>query len=180
MLSCTRSSTPLAARLQFGRGGAAKRASVAVAVRAAKIDDDDAEPIVKVDVGVDLSPSNLNLVSRRGALFSAVASAPLAAFFSTISLPATAAVATKKLPKLDPIKLFGSEDAAELARAAAVAGVRKTLASVDPSSGGVLLRMAFHDAGTWDGAKMTGGANGSLLNELERPENGKEKSFFCF
>ena len=26
--------------------------------------------------------------------------------------------------------------------------------------------------GTWDGAKRTGGANGSILNELERPENG--------
>lgn len=36
----------------------------------------------------------------------------------------------------------------------------------------VLLRLAFHDAGTYDAATDTGGANGSIRFELSRPENG--------
>lgn len=36
----------------------------------------------------------------------------------------------------------------------------------------VLLRLAFHDAGTYDAASNTGGANGSIRFELDRPENG--------
>lgn len=44
--------------------------------------------------------------------------------------------------------------------------------AVTVENAGNLLRWAFHDAGTWDGLKKTGGANGSLINELARPENG--------
>lgn len=35
----------------------------------------------------------------------------------------------------------------------------------------VLLRLVFHDAGTYAAATGDGGANGSLLFELDRPEN---------
>lgn len=162
MLSCSRN-TALGTRLQLRP----KKASAVVA-RAAKIGGASSHADADGKAHQKLNP-DLAFLSRRGALLSAVAAAPLAALFSTIS-PATAA--DQKLPKLDAVKLYGSQEAAEAARAAAAAAVRKTLKSVDPSSGGVLLRMAFHDAGTWDGAKGTGGANGSLLNELERPENG--------
>eukprot|EP01018_Ginkgo_biloba_P010713 Gb_14386 [translate_table: standard] len=34
-----------------------------------------------------------------------------------------------------------------------------------------LLRLAFHDAGTFDVAKNSGGMNGSIIYELSRPEN---------
>jgi len=36
----------------------------------------------------------------------------------------------------------------------------------------VLLRLAFHDAGTYDANTDTGGSNGSIRFELNRPENG--------
>ena len=174
MLSCTRN-TAMISRPQFGprATAAAKKACVVVAVVAASAAETASHARATADPG-DLGPA---LCSRRGALLSAAAATPLAsALLSSLAVvspaPAFAAAASKKLPKLDAIKLYGSPEAAEAARAAAVAGVRKTLASVDPSSGGVLVRMAFHDAGTWDGAKRTGGANGSILLELERPENG--------
>ena len=35
----------------------------------------------------------------------------------------------------------------------------------------VLLRLAFHDAGTFDVSGRDGGANGSVAFELDRPEN---------
>ena len=35
----------------------------------------------------------------------------------------------------------------------------------------VLLRLAFHDAGTFDVSGRDGGANGSVVFELDRPEN---------
>ncbi len=35
----------------------------------------------------------------------------------------------------------------------------------------VLLRLVFHDAGTFAAASGDGGANGSLRFELDRPEN---------
>lgn len=35
----------------------------------------------------------------------------------------------------------------------------------------VLLRLAFHDAGTFSSSQGQGGANGSVRFELKRPEN---------
>ena len=35
----------------------------------------------------------------------------------------------------------------------------------------MLLRLVFHDAGTYAAASGNGGANGSLRFELDRPEN---------
>lgn len=35
----------------------------------------------------------------------------------------------------------------------------------------VLLRLVFHDAGTWSAAAKDGGLNASIRFELERPEN---------
>jgi L-ascorbate peroxidase len=35
----------------------------------------------------------------------------------------------------------------------------------------VLLRLAYHDAGTFDGTARNGGANASVQFELDRPEN---------
>ncbi|XP_020269879.1 putative L-ascorbate peroxidase 6 isoform X2 [Asparagus officinalis] len=41
-----------------------------------------------------------------------------------------------------------------------------------------VLRMAFHDAGTFDMDENSGGMNGSIVHELERPENaGLKKPF---
>ena len=165
MLSCTRN-TALTARLQFGPRSAAKRSCrvVVVAARASSSDDGAFSHAKSAD------DDGFALCSRRRALASALFSS-----FAVVAVSPAAAVAAtvaKKLPKLDAVKLYGSQEAAEAAAAAAAAGVRSTLASVDPSSAGVLLRLAFHDAGTWDGARRTGGANGSILNELERPENG--------
>eukprot|EP00250_Pteridium_aquilinum_P018008 c23893_g1_i1 orf=67-765(+) len=39
-----------------------------------------------------------------------------------------------------------------------------------PKAAGI-LRLVFHDAGTFDSRKQTGGMNGSILYELDRPEN---------
>lgn len=39
-----------------------------------------------------------------------------------------------------------------------------------PKAAGI-LRLVFHDAGTFDSVKLTGGMNGSILQELDRPEN---------
>ena len=43
---------------------------------------------------------------------------------------------------------------------------------VTGDNAGALLRAAFHDAGTFNAAKKTGGANGSLRLEIGQPENG--------
>lgn len=39
-----------------------------------------------------------------------------------------------------------------------------------PKAAGI-LRLVFHDAGTFNLAKLTGGMNGSIIYELDRPEN---------
>lgn len=42
---------------------------------------------------------------------------------------------------------------------------------IDKGKAPVLLRLAFHDAGTFDVSGRDGGANGSVVFELDRPEN---------
>jgi len=44
-------------------------------------------------------------------------------------------------------------------------------ASAAPLQAPVLLRLVFHDAGTYAATAGDGGANGSLRYELDRPEN---------
>ncbi|XP_059063378.1 putative L-ascorbate peroxidase 6 isoform X4 [Cryptomeria japonica] len=52
--------------------------------------------------------------------------------------------------------------------------IRKVLSKAKAAG---LLRLVFHDAGTFDMAKNTGGMNGSIIYELNRPENtGLERS----
>lgn len=102
----------------------------------------------------------------RRALLLGVAAAAVAPTLLPV-LPASAAAA-KKLPALDPVKVYGSVEKAEAARAAAVEALS---AAINPEAAGAILRFAFHDAGTWDAVKATGGANGSLPLELTRPEN---------
>lgn len=46
--------------------------------------------------------------------------------------------------------------------------IRKILSKAKAAG---LLRLVFHDAGTFDIAKNTGGMNGSIIYELDRPEN---------
>lgn len=106
--------------------------------------------------------------TRRDALLSSLATVlGLAALPAPLPAVAAAqAAAAPKLPVLDAAKLYGSKAGA--ARAAAVEALR---AAVKPEAAGALLRAAFHDAGTWDAAAATGGANGSLRLELDRPEN---------
>jgi L-ascorbate peroxidase len=54
-----------------------------------------------------------------------------------------------------------------------LAAVRRALASAAPKpKAPVLLRLVFHDAGTFDAASGDGGANASVRLELDRPENG--------
>lgn len=44
-----------------------------------------------------------------------------------------------------------------------------------------VLRLAFHDAGTFNITKLSGGMNGSIVYELERPENaGLKRSIKVF
>ena len=92
----------------------------------------------------------------------------LLAGLALVAAPAPASAASR-LPKLDAKRVYNSTEKAEQARAAALAALAPAITG---ENAGNLLRMAFHDAGTWDGAKATGGANGSILLELERPENG--------
>ncbi|XRA99100.1 L-ascorbate peroxidase [Pycnococcus provasolii] len=50
--------------------------------------------------------------------------------------------------------------------------VRKTVKSAIPQAKApAVIRLAFHDAGTYDRRTRTGGANGTIRNELERPES---------
>ena len=105
--------------------------------------------------------------TRRSTLLGGLGAALLAA----VALPPAslaAVAAPPRLPRLDAKKLYGSEEKAEAARAAAVEALK---AGITPDGAGAVLRFAFHDAGTWDAEKGTGGANGSLRLELDRPEN---------
>ena len=88
------------------------------------------------------------LPSRRGALQGA---AWLAAA-SLLSASRAAAVA---------------EDESALRAAVAAALAKAVPASKAPA----VLRLAFHDAGTWRPASRDGGANASILFELDRPES---------
>lgn len=55
---------------------------------------------------------------------------------------------------------------------AEAAAVQQAFASVLPKARApVVLRLAFHDAGTYDSAAGNGGANASILFELDRPES---------
>ena len=45
---------------------------------------------------------------------------------------------------------------------------------------GTLISLAARDAGTFDASTNTGGLNGSIRFELDRPENKKVRAFFCF
>uniref|UniRef100_A0A0E0AXT8 L-ascorbate peroxidase n=1 Tax=Oryza glumipatula TaxID=40148 RepID=A0A0E0AXT8_9ORYZ len=47
-------------------------------------------------------------------------------------------------------------------------GVRNVLSKVKAAG---MLRLAFHDAGTFDIADKSGGMNGSIIYEVDRPEN---------
>jgi L-ascorbate peroxidase len=46
--------------------------------------------------------------------------------------------------------------------------VRNVLSKVKAAG---MLRLAFHDAGTFDIADKSGGMNGSIIYEVDRPEN---------
>ncbi|CAL5005309.1 unnamed protein product [Urochloa decumbens] len=48
------------------------------------------------------------------------------------------------------------------------AGVRKVLTKVKAAG---VLRLVFHDAGTFDVSNKSGGMNGSIIYEVDRPEN---------
>ena len=43
---------------------------------------------------------------------------------------------------------------------------------------GTLISLAARDAGTFDASTNTGGLNGSIRFELDRPENKKVRAFF--
>jgi len=119
---------------------------------------------VRVSAPMGEEATSTRRATLLGGLTALLATAALPAF------PAAAAVAAPpRLPKLDAKKLYGSEEKAEAARAAAVEALK---AGITPDGAGAVLRFAFHDAGTWDAEKGTGGANGSLRLELDRPENG--------
>ena len=88
---------------------------------------------------------------RRAALAAAAAAAAALAF------PARPAAAAPSLIPLPPA-------AATVVRAAFDAEAGKAKSAV-------LLRLAFHDAAPFDAASTSGGANGSIQFELDRPEN---------
>lgn len=106
----------------------------------------------------------MNIGLSRRALFSLVAASPLL----SVSLPA--------LADFQPKTVYGSEANAATVKKRALAALKT---AVNPENAGNLLRWAFHDSGTFDGVKKTGGANGSLVNELARPENGGLKYGFA-
>lgn len=172
-MQCTRA-TKAHVRCQFANKAASR---VVVAARATSSPNEigHADANAANDEGqtndkTNETPTTKLSVSRRTLL----SSAPLlAASLAVVVAPpphlgaiqkATAAAATKKLPKLDPVALYGSVEAAEASRAAAVVALKKT---IEPLSSGSVLRYSFHDAGTFDGEKQTGGANGSIFKELD-------------
>lgn len=87
----------------------------------------------------------------------ALLAAPLLAHFAPgAAFPAAAAAA----PRLRPLT---PEEAAAVETALA--------AAMTPAKAPVMLRLVFHDAGTYDAASGTGGPNASVRFELDRPEN---------
>ena len=50
--------------------------------------------------------------------------------------------------------------------------IAQGLSQIKKSKAPVLLRLVFHDAGTFDKASNSGGSNGSIRLELDRPESG--------
>ncbi|KAH9322620.1 hypothetical protein KI387_017259, partial [Taxus chinensis] len=56
----------------------------------------------------------------------------------------------------------------EAEKQAIITEIRKVLSKAKAAG---LLRLVFHDAGTFDMSKNTGGMNGSIIYELDRPEN---------
>ncbi|KAK8935052.1 putative L-ascorbate peroxidase 6 [Platanthera zijinensis] len=61
---------------------------------------------------------------------------------------------------------------AETLDAAKLLTIRNSLRAVlSKAKAAGMLRMAFHDAGTYDLKDHTGGMNGSIIYELDRPEN---------
>ena len=66
-----------------------------------------------------------------------------------------------------PVYAEASAAGEEAVRAAVMTALRQT---VPASKAPAVLRLAFHDAGTYSVSSRDGGANGSLLYELDRPE----------
>ncbi|KAF8400632.1 hypothetical protein HHK36_013931 [Tetracentron sinense] len=71
-------------------------------------------------------------------------------------------------PLHESIEGFGAKAADSSESIIIQEGVRKVLSKVKAAG---VLRLVFHDAGTFDMDENSGGMNGSILYELERPEN---------
>lgn len=99
------------------------------------------------------------LLTRRGALLSS---------WAAVIAAATAAAASSPQPAAAADNSGGPRPLTAAERGALAAALAKT---APRSKGPVLLRLAYHDAATYDAAAGDGGANASVRLELDRPEN---------
>lgn len=97
------------------------------------------ERAATVSVRAGACPPQNQPTTRRGLLLGSAAAA-----LAPAVLPALPAAAAAKLPRLDPVKLYGSAEKVDTARAAAVEALT---AAIQPEAAGAVLRFAFHDAG---------------------------------
>lgn len=103
--------------------------------------------------------------ARRHSRREAIAAAAAAAAVVVVNVPSPVAGGSWLLPPA-ALALGGSGSPA------AEDAVRRAVRSaVSPPKAAAVLRLAFHDAGTFDSSRGTGGMNGSILYELERPES---------
>eukprot|EP00958_Prasinococcus_capsulatus_P008004 scaffold751_cov395-Prasinococcus_capsulatus_cf.AAC.11 len=119
---------------------------------------------------VTLGPDgNATLVSRRGAL-RALAGTSLTSLLVQVPSPAGALGVSGFLPKqfeMPSTLPTNEKDLVDLVRR----DIASRLQGGDKGKAPPVLRLVFHDAGTFDPATGTGGINGSILMEVNRPEN---------
>jgi len=141
------------------RTGATRLVAVVAAAAARR---DDAGAATDDDVASQPAPLSRSAVLRR-LVAPSLAAALLAPAVAAAAAQGATATAAAAAPAASPRALRPPE----------LAALRAAFAAAAPKSKApVLLRLVFHDAGTFDRAAGDGGANGSVRLELDRPENG--------
>ncbi|KQJ98975.1 hypothetical protein BRADI_3g40330v3 [Brachypodium distachyon] len=127
------------------RGRRTEKAVIAVSVAGIRCGADSACSEITEQQNLDSLPGSKNSRCYRRRDFAAAALIPFL------------------LPRVDMASAAESYDASIIQN-----GARNVLSKVKAAG---VLRLVFHDAGTFDVAEKSGGMNGSIIYEVDRPEN---------